>query len=117
MVIGVPKENAPKSDVGTAYIFSGANGSLIRSLDPPTEVLGARFGTALANAGDVNHDGVNDMSSVRRVQVKPTSLAGDWRAYFRIPALLKPNAENMPSFGAAVAGGQDVDGGWVLPTS
>src|SRR5437763_1813207 len=63
MAIGTPKLNASDDlpDVGTVYIFSGANGSLIRQMNAPDQILSARFGSAVANAGDVNHDGVNDL--------------------------------------------------------
>ena len=39
LLVGVPKKNVSEDlpDVGTAYIFSGADGSLIRSLNPPTQ--------------------------------------------------------------------------------
>src|SRR5262249_61898441 len=62
MLIGTPKLNASEDlpDVGAAYIFSGANGSLIRQLNSPAQVLNARFGSAVANAGGVNYDGVTD---------------------------------------------------------
>src|SRR5262249_5923697 len=63
MLIGTPKLNASEDlpDVGAAYIFSRANGSLIRQLNSPAQTLNARFGSAVANAGDVNHDGVTDV--------------------------------------------------------
>jgi hypothetical protein len=113
MVVGVPKKNAAEDlpDVGTAYIFSGANGNLIRSLDPPTEVLSGRFGSAVADAGDVNHDGVNDVligaPGASKAYVFNGATGG---LIFTMTTPAKPNANKIPSFGAAVAGGQDVDG-------
>ena len=113
MVIGVPKKNATEDlpDVGTAYIFSGADGSSIRSLDPPTQVLSGRFGSAVANAGDVNHDGVNDVLVGAPGASKAYVFSGATGGLiFTMTSPAKPNADKIPSFGDAVAGGQDVDG-------
>jgi FG-GAP repeat len=116
MVVGSPKKDTEEGlvDVGSALIFSGANGSLIRSLDPPAQggaEANGRFGTAVANAGDVNGDGVSDIL---------IGAPGDSRAYvfngatgaliFTISSPASPGADRLPSFGAAVAGGQDLNG-------
>src|SRR5215467_6621707 len=39
LVVGVPKKDSPDglADVGTVYILSGADGTLIRSLNPPSQ--------------------------------------------------------------------------------
>ena len=113
LLVGVPKENASDAlpDVGTAYVFSGANGSLIRSLNPPTQVLSGRFGSAVANAGDVNHDGVNDAIIGAPGASRAYVFSGATGALlFTIASPAAPNADKLPSFGVAVAGGQDVDG-------
>jgi hypothetical protein len=113
MVIGVPKANASDvlPDVGTAYIFSGADGSLIRELDPPVQTLSGRFGSAVANAGDVDHDGVNDIIIGAPGASHAYVFSGATGALiFTIASPAAPNAEKLPSFGSAVAGGQDVDG-------
>ncbi len=110
MLIGVPKANASEDDVGTAYIFSGANGSLIRSLNPPTEVVSGRFGSAVADAGDVNHDGVNDAIIGAPGASRAFVFSGaNGALLFTLASPAAPNADKIPSFGAAVAGGQDVD--------
>jgi len=112
MIIGVPKYNASDAlpDVGTAYIFSGADGSLIRQLNSPDQILSGRFASAVANAGDVDHDGVNDII---------IGAPGSSRAYvfsgrtgpllFTILSPATANADKIPSFGYAVAGGLDVN--------
>ncbi len=50
---------APASASGRAAIFSGATGTLIRSISGPT--LNEQFGFSVARAGDVNNDQVDDV--------------------------------------------------------
>jgi hypothetical protein len=111
LMVGVPKRDTDAGDdVGTVYIFSGANGSLLRTLTPPADggaEANDRFGYAVANADDVNHDGVSDLL---------IGAPGGSRAYVYNGAsgallftLNSPVVENLPSFGFAVAGGQDLD--------
>lgn len=49
------------NDQGQAFVFSGTDGSLILTLDDPIPQETARFGSAVAGAGDVNGDGVFDL--------------------------------------------------------
>jgi hypothetical protein len=46
---------------GEGFIFSGSDGSLLRVVDGPAEQAGAGFGWALANAGDPDGDGGQDL--------------------------------------------------------
>ena len=49
---------------GRVYIFDGGHGELLRVLEGPSGTdpsIGARFGQAIANFGDLNGDGVNDI--------------------------------------------------------
>jgi len=117
LLVGVPKKDVSEDlpDVGSAYIFSGANGSFIRSLDPPAQggaEANGRFGTAVANAGDVNGDGVSDILIGAPGQGRAYVFNGATGALIRtIPS---PAAETLASFGSAVAGGRDVNGDGIL---
>jgi len=113
LLVGVPKKDTPAGlpDVGSAYIFSGADGSFIRSLDPPAQggaEANGRFGTAVANAGDVNGDGVSDILIGAPGQGRAYVFNGATGALIRTKT--SPVAETLPSFGFAVAGGRDLNG-------
>ena len=112
-VVGVPghdigDEEDGLANVGTAHVFSGKTGALIRTLDDPPrggDEAGAAFGSALANAGDVNSDGVSDVI---------VGAPGEGRVYVFdgntgsvLYSIVSPKTELLSSFGAAVAGGQD----------
>lgn len=59
MVLGAPGSDPDnKSFAGSAFVHSGADGSLLHRFDglEPSDALGA----SVANAGDVNGDGTND---------------------------------------------------------
>ena len=55
IVVGAPGGN------GAVWIYSGADGSLLRTVASPLPTAGSSFGTALASAGDHNADGVTDL--------------------------------------------------------
>jgi len=109
LLIGSPKTNLSEDlpDVGAAYIFSGADGSLIRELDSSNPTLSGRFGTAVASAGDVNGDGVADVLVGAPGEGRAYVLNGATGALIR--TLNSPTADLLPSFGDAVAGGLDIN--------
>lgn len=49
-------------NVGRVYLFSGATRNVIRHLDIPDPQQGANFGFYISVPGDVNRDGVEDVS-------------------------------------------------------
>jgi len=103
-----PEEEEGTPNVGQAFVFSGKTGALIRTLDDPADgysAAGAHFGSAVANIGDVNQDGVTDIAvgAPGKAQVFVfNGKTGD-----ELYEIDSPTFDTMPSFGAAVAGGQD----------
>ncbi|MBI1193558.1 MAG: hypothetical protein GC205_10330 [Bacteroidetes bacterium] len=63
VLVGAPYEDPGSSptDAGRAYVFSGADGALIHTIQSPIEENGSQFGTVVAGLrGDVNGDGIAD---------------------------------------------------------
>jgi hypothetical protein len=110
--VGVPGHDVGGEEgvanVGTVYLFSGKTGALIRTLDDPPrggDEAGAAFGSALANAGDVNSDGVTDIVVGAPGEGRVHVFNGKTGAL--LYTIVGPETELLTSFGAAVAGGQD----------
>lgn len=62
LVVGAPLENVGfNNDQGRAYVFSGADGSLLHTLNTPDVQSGANFGDAVA-AADTNSDNNADVA-------------------------------------------------------
>jgi hypothetical protein len=112
LLLGVPGKDIGGEDglsnVGLAYVFSGKTGQVIRTLNHPSlggAEAGAAFGSAVANAGDINGDGVTDIL---------IGAPGDGHVFVfsgktgdLIFTIVSPVEDSLPSFGAAVAGGKD----------
>ena len=112
VAVGVPGKDIGGEDgsanVGLVYLFSGQTGALIRTLNHPDQggaEAGAAFGSALANAGDVDGDEASDVligapgeGHVFVFSGKTGNLLFD---------IASPATEDLHSFGAAVAGGKD----------
>src|SRR6266849_823101 len=113
IAVGVPGKNIGDEQdgliaVGLVYIFSGRDGSLIRTLNHPTQEVNARFGSAIDNAGDIDHDGVSDI--VIGAPGRSEAFVFSGRTGALIFSVTSPAIERQPSFGFAVAGGKDLDG-------
>jgi hypothetical protein len=62
LLVGAPLETASgePSHAGRAYLFNGATGASVRTLQSPSKTANGLFGLALAGAGDVNGHGIGD---------------------------------------------------------
>jgi len=114
VAVGAWGENPGSSpaDCGRAYVFDGNTGLLLHTLVSPAEESDGWFGKSIAPAGDVNHDGYDDVivGACRDDLNKGgayvfSGLTGEILLTFH-----SPNGENDGRFGDGVAGGIDVDG-------
>jgi hypothetical protein len=112
VVVGAPGERADAgSEVGRAYVFSGANGELLHTLVSPNAQSNGRFGEAVSGGLDVNRDGAGDLlvgapseaSSAGRVYV----FSGADGSLLR--TMVSPNEAINGGFGSSVAVIGDVD--------
>jgi len=108
-IIGTNNENR-------AYVFSGADGSVLRTLTSPVNEGWDQFGFAVAGAGDVDGDGRPDFV-VGAPRADPGSSPDDaGRAYIfdnagEFPlSLVSPNEQSGGLFGFSVSGIGDVNG-------
>lgn len=123
LLVGAPLQNVGgNADQGQAYVISGANGVLLLTLNDPTPQAAAKFGSAVAGAGDVNNDGKPDFlvgapeQNVGPCQLGDTSGCGVGQAFVfsgldgsLLLTLNRPNPK--PSwFGASVASAGDLNG-------
>jgi len=112
MLAGAPGRDIPDEDgvrhVGLCYIFSGQTGQVIRTVNHPDfggAEAGALFGSSVANAGDVDGDGVTDMMIGAPGEGHVFVFSGASGA--QIYDMVSPVADAIPSFGFAVDGGKD----------
>src|SRR4030095_3786714 len=111
IAVGASREKLPDEEspaIGVVYIFSGSDGSLLRTLNHPLQEVNARFGSAIDNAGDIDGDGVSDI--VIGAPGRSEAFVFNGRTGALIYTVTSPAIEQQPSFGAAVAGGKDLDG-------
>lgn len=112
LLVGEPKRDIDEDlqDSGAVYLFSGADGSLLRTLLPPSQAgaeANGRFGEALTDAGDLNGDGVHDIIIGAPGNSRVQLINGASGAV--IQTVISPSRETLPSFGFAVAGGKDLN--------
>jgi len=119
VIVGAWQEDPEISpgNAGRAYIFSGADGSLLTTLRSPNEEAGGNFGVCVAGIGDIDGDGRGDVVVGAPQEDPGNSPDGAGRAYVffgergRLPwTLASPTPENGGNFGSAVAGVPDVNG-------
>lgn len=111
VVLGVPGEDLGDEDdavsnVGLVYIFSGKTGQVIRTLNnPDAEAAGAAFGAAVANGGDIDHDGISDLLVGAPGAGHVFVFSG--KTGVMLFDIASPTQDTPPSFGAAISGGKD----------
>ncbi|MDK9698753.1 MAG: FG-GAP-like repeat-containing protein [bacterium] len=109
ILVSSPFENTNGvTDAGKVYLFSGANGQLVRSYQPPQLVSRGYFGHSLASAGDVDNDGHVEILIGCVGQGKVfvyDGVNGNWKREYDPPIL-----DGCISFGYVVAGLGDISG-------
>jgi hypothetical protein len=104
------------TNCGRVYLFSGADGTLLRTIPAPFPDKGIRFGFSVAAVGDLDADGAGDLL-VGAPRVR-TPLHGRTGAAYLISGrdghslatLAPPTPHRGSQFGISVAGGRDVNG-------
>jgi hypothetical protein len=104
VLVGAPGCDLAALDAGAAYILSGSNGAVLRTL--LGSGLSSEYGYAVSSAGDVNADGVQDVllgtnAGSNVVQVRSVSDGSVVRSFF--------GDSSLDWFGTAVAGIGDLD--------
>ncbi|CAN5133633.1 hypothetical protein BH20ACT5_BH20ACT5_23100 [soil metagenome] len=117
-LVGAFKENGGAQGSGRAYVYSGADGMLIHSLQSPKAQADGNFARSVSGIPDVDGDGVGDLFvGAGGEDVGAARLAG--RAYVfsgrkdkgtLIHTLESPSFQQGGHFGFGVAGVPDVDG-------
>jgi hypothetical protein len=118
IIVGADAEEPATSpnNAGRAYIFNGADGSLLFELISPNEEEDGLFGSSVSGAGDVNMDGKADVIVGANGEDPDNSPNGAGRAYIFNGAdgsllfeLISPNEEEYGYFGQSVSGVGDVN--------
>ncbi|MEP0842594.1 MAG: FG-GAP repeat protein [Phycisphaerae bacterium] len=121
-IIGAFREDVPASpaalvDAGRAYLYSGADGTLLRTLVSPNPLSVGCFGYSVAGVPDVNGDGRGDVVVGAYLEEVSGGQADAGRAYLfsgatgALLATLKPPVEDFTgNFGWSVSGIPDVNG-------
>ncbi len=115
VIVGAYFEDRPyAASAGRAYVFSGATGGPLCTLESPNLEPGAWFGWSVSGAGDVNNDMYDDVVVGAWYEDGGALDAG--RAYIfdgnggdLLCTLISPNAEEDGNFGRSVSGAGYID--------
>lgn len=109
LLVGAEGESIDdKRFAGQVYLFSGADGEVLRTFSSPNPKERGTFGSAVAGVGDFNGDGTSDLLIGAFGEKRVYLLDGTDGTTLR--TLTSPNEKEDGSFGAALAGGMDVNG-------
>uniref|UniRef100_A0A182TCL6 Integrin alpha-2 domain-containing protein n=1 Tax=Anopheles maculatus TaxID=74869 RepID=A0A182TCL6_9DIPT len=119
LLVGAPNYFS-RTDGGAVYVYLNRHSSFVQQYDQRlTGRLESRFGTAIANCGDLNHDGLDDVAIGA-----PYESSGTGRVYIHFgtkDGALSPEpvqtidpadlfTTGWRTFGSSLAGGHDLDG-------
>ena len=103
-------------NTGAAYLYGGADGSLLFSFTSPAAVAQGRFGNAVAAAGDVNNDGIPDIIIGAKDERDSISNLETGKAYIfsgadgsLLYSLQPPAGAGGSNFGISVSALADID--------
>lgn len=105
VAIGASLKNVGGAGTGRVYVYSARDGSLQYSIDGPMQ--GANFGHTLANVGDLDGDGFDDLA-VGSPEGRGLALVGPGHGYLHSGA----NGSLIRSFDAPVSGSVFL-GSWI----
>jgi hypothetical protein len=89
---------------GRAFVFSGAKGNLLFTIDNPFPQIEAAFGFSVASAGDVNKDGIPDfLIGALGQEERGKAFLFNGKDGKLLHTLQAPNLQNGAGFGWAVA--------------
>jgi hypothetical protein len=116
VAVGAWREDVLLSDAGKVHVYSGATGAYVRTYVSPNPSQAGYFGKPVANAGDVNGDGWDDLIVGAR-QEDPGGVTNAGMAYVfsgatgdTLYSLWPPDIEPHGHFGRGASGAGDVNG-------
>ncbi len=114
VVIGAYREDGGAYEAGRAYVFSGATGAVIYTLESSTPESEGCFGYSVSGAGDLNNDGFTDVGVGAYRESGGAPAAGVVHLFSGangepLHTLLSPNPTSYGYFGYSISDAGDVD--------
>ena len=118
LVVSAPTYDIPVRNQGRTFVFSGANGLLLHTLDDPTPLENGLFGGSLASPGDIDGDGVADIAVGSPAPVSDSKgvihpgevVLFSGASGEHLLTLEDPSPESGAAFGFSLSAVGDVDG-------